>query len=93
MSEAASQLLTPDEIRDLTGCEMPSAQLKRLQRAGFWLAWRAAGGRVVLPRAHYLAVCAGARPQVAAAAADAPRPKVKPTDWKPRQRAVTQHVR
>lgn len=90
MSEPASQLLTPDEIRDLTGCVLPAVQLKHLQRRGFWLAWRnPRSGNVVLPRAHFLAVCAGAR-QAEPAAADAPpaRPAVQIVEWSPRQRAA-----
>ncbi len=58
----ADPTMSPDEVHSLTGCTLPAVQLKHLHRRGFWLAWRnPRSGKVVLPRAHYLAVCAGAR--------------------------------
>jgi hypothetical protein len=54
-------LLTAEELSDLTGCRQPSRQLAELHRQGFWRARRAPiTGRVILERAHYDAVCAGA---------------------------------
>ena len=81
-----SPALTAAELIELTGCEMPAAQLRRLREVGFWLAWRAAGGRVVLPRAHYLAVCAGARPAEASSTGAAIAPQLRPDGWVPRAR-------
>lgn len=52
-------ILTPDELLALTGCRRPSDQVRRLHAAGYWLATLTAAG-CCLPRAHYLAVCAGA---------------------------------
>lgn len=53
-------LLTPDELRDLTGYKQPAAQLTELHRQGYWRARRAPiTGRVLLERAHYEAVARG----------------------------------
>lgn len=41
--------LTPDELRDLTGYRMPSAQIRWLTRNGI-RHWIAATGRPVVPR-------------------------------------------
>lgn len=52
----------PEEIAEITGYRQPAAQLRALQGLGFWRARRAAmTGAVVLERAHYEAVCKGAR--------------------------------
>lgn len=63
--------LTPDELEALTGRKRPAEQLQVLLEAGYWRARRAATGRVILERAHYLAVCTGQ------AAALAPRPRLR----------------
>lgn len=78
--------LTPDELHQLTDCTLPAVQLKHLHAHGFWLAWRnLKSGRVVLPRAHYLAVCAGARqPEPGAPAEVQLRRRVKAVSWQPR---------
>lgn len=52
-------LMTRDELQELTGHQQPRRQLKRLHADGFWRA-RLVGGRVVMERAHYQAVCQGA---------------------------------
>jgi hypothetical protein len=63
-----SLCLSHDELVDLTSYEQPSRILAELHRRGFHRAWRNRLGEVVLERAHYDAVCAGAtqaaRPQV-----------------------------
>lgn len=52
--------LTPDEILEITGFSMPCKQLEALRQQGFTRAHRARDtGRVILERAHYIAVCAG----------------------------------
>ncbi len=77
--------LSEEEVFELIGYEQPATQVKRMRELGFWLTWRhLKSGRCIVPRAHYLAVCAGARPQESTAPADAPRPKVKPPSWQPR---------
>ena len=54
--------LTPDEIRQITGYARPADQFVELQRQGFFRARRApTTGHIILERAHYEAVCAGAR--------------------------------
>lgn len=53
--------LTEDEIRAITGnLVQPSRQLAELHRRGFWRARLGVDHQVVLERAHYEAVCAGA---------------------------------
>lgn len=55
------------ELVDITGFRQPSRQLAELHRQGFWRARRAPiTGRVILERAHYDAVCAGADRQQSA---------------------------
>ena len=53
-------------------------QIRALHAAGYWLARRTPLG-VALPRAHYIAVCGGARPPDAtpASTTTAPRPQVR----------------
>jgi hypothetical protein len=53
-----SLVLTADEIRELTGLELPRCQVRRLQAQGFARA-RLVRGKAVLERAHYDAVCRG----------------------------------
>lgn len=53
--------LTAEELVQVTGYRQAAAQLQALHARGFWLARRAPmTGRVILDRAHYEAVCAGA---------------------------------
>ena len=55
--------LSEAELVDITGYVQPSSQLRELHRQGFFRARRARfTGRVILERAHYDAVCAGAIP-------------------------------
>jgi hypothetical protein len=60
--------LTPAELHALTSYTQPARQLDELHRQGFARARRDRFGRVILERAHYDAVCAGAgqpaRPKV-----------------------------
>jgi hypothetical protein len=64
--------LTPQELAEITGYQRPAAQLRVLRERGYWRAWRASTGRVVLERAHYEAVCSGQAP--APKTTSAPRP-------------------
>lgn len=65
-----SLTLTPAEVAELTGYQQPAKQLAELHRQGFHRARVAPTGRVVLERAHYLAVAAS---QVQQAVAQRPR--------------------
>ena len=56
MSE--SIILSPDEIEALTGYKLPTMQLERLRKDGFYRARMGRNG-VVLERGHYDAVVAG----------------------------------
>lgn len=60
--------LSAAELEQLTAYRQPAAQLAELHRQGFTRARLDRLGRVVLERAHYHAVCAGAlqpeRPKV-----------------------------
>jgi len=69
--------LTPDELHALTGRMRQADQLAELHQAGFLRARLGADGRVILERAHYLAVCEGrfARP---GEPRDTPAPSVRP---------------
>jgi hypothetical protein len=51
--------LTSEEIEEITGFAQPCKQLEALRTNGFIRAHRARDGRIVLERAHYLAVCNG----------------------------------
>jgi len=54
-------LLTLDEVKALAGeLEQPQRQLEELRRQGFWRVRLSRAHRVILERAHYEAVCAGA---------------------------------
>ena len=73
-----SLTLPTDEIVELCGgLTQPAAQLKRLHADGFFRARRSStNGRVILERAHYLAVTSGAPNQAAGTAVSAaPRPQ------------------
>lgn len=54
--------LNSDELAGVTGYRTPKRQLEELHRQGFYRARIAATGNVILERAHYDAVCAGAKP-------------------------------
>lgn len=54
--------LTRQEIEELTGYSQPMKQLKALHERGFWRAVLDQGGHVLITRAHYEAVEAGAVP-------------------------------
>lgn len=55
--------LTPAEIQEIAGgLTQQRRQLTELHARGFWRARLGRDGQVVLERAHYLAVCAGALP-------------------------------
>lgn len=60
--------LSEAELIDITGYRRAGEQLEELHRQGFARARRDRLGRIVLERAHYHAVCAGAsqpaRPKV-----------------------------
>jgi len=53
-------ILTADEIRAITGAVAPSVQLNELRRLGFTRARRGLDKSLIVERAHYEAVCAGA---------------------------------
>ena len=54
-------LLSPLEVKALAGeLEQPQRQLEELRRQGFWRVRLSREHRVILERAHYEAVCAGA---------------------------------
>lgn len=56
-----SATLSDDEIRRITNYRQPACQLAELLRQGFYRARRGrVDGAVILERAHYDAVCAGA---------------------------------
>lgn len=77
----ADLLLTTEEVHALTGYKRPAQQLAELHRLGYWRARRAPiTGRIVLERAHYEAVCAGADlvPGVKARRRPDPEPQLSP---------------
>ena len=54
-------LLSPLEVKALAGeLEQPQRQLEELRRQGFWRVRLSRAHRVILERAHFEAVCAGA---------------------------------
>lgn len=57
-----SIILDTDELERVTGYKTPKRQVKELHRRGFYRARTAVTGNVILERAHYDAVCAGAKP-------------------------------
>ena len=71
-------LMTPDEVHALTGYRRPAQQQAELHRLGYWRARRAPiTGRIVLERAHYEAVCAGADRGPAANSTPRQRPQLR----------------
>lgn len=61
-AQVADVILTAAEVRDLSGgYSQPAAQLRALHKLGYWRAHRSTvTGAVIVERAHYLAVAAGA---------------------------------
>jgi len=59
-SELQPIILTAEEIKAITGALAPSVQLNELRRLGFTRARRGMDRGLILERAHYEAVCAGA---------------------------------
>lgn len=69
--------LTPADIERLTGgLTQPRRQLTELHARGFWRA-RLIRGQVILERAHYEAVCAGALPPSERSGDTRPRPQLQ----------------
>ncbi len=64
-------ILSQAELEQLTGRRRPADQLVALYAAGYVRARRAPTGRVILERAHFLAVCQGQMN------AGTPRPKLR----------------
>lgn len=83
MSE--SLILSPDELRHLTGYKLAKAQLRVLREMGCWMARQTPFG-VSCPRAHFEAVCKGAVPGAETPPA-APVPQVKTLAMRQAQRA------
>lgn len=56
-----SAIMTEEELQAITGYKRPQDRVDELHRQGFYRARRApSDGSVILERAHYDAVCAGA---------------------------------
>lgn len=68
----APPILTEAEVAEITGLEPAGRQVTKLKALGFWLAHLSRAGRAVVPRPHYLAVCAGAKRADVAPAVDEP---------------------
>ena len=61
-----SLLLDPSEVESLAGgLIQPQRQIEELRAQGFWRARLSRAHTVILERAHYEAVCAGAAPPAA----------------------------
>ena len=59
----ANATLTEPELVEVTGYRRAAEQLAELRRQGFYRARKSpTSGAVIVERAHYDAVCAGARP-------------------------------
>jgi len=70
-------VLSADELERLTGgLTQARRQLTELHARGFWRA-RLIRGQVILERAHYDAVCAGALPPAERSADTRPRPQLQ----------------
>lgn len=67
-----SPVLSEAELIELTKYKRPADQLRVLLERGFWRAYRATTGEVVLERPHFEAVSAGL------AGASPPKAKIKP---------------
>lgn len=78
MEDAVNLTLTPGELRQVTGGrKQPRRQLEELHRRGYWRAYMGVDGQVVLDRAHYEAVCAGALPGGSPARDTPARPQLR----------------
>jgi hypothetical protein len=64
VTPGATLTLADSEIEAITGYRTPSRQLQTLHQRGFVRAYRDRGGRVVVEREHYHAVCRGQFAQV-----------------------------
>lgn len=70
--------LSHEEIVRITGgLTQPRRQLTELRKHGFWRARLGRDGKVVLERAHYEAVCAGALPPGEKKDDTRPRPQLQ----------------
>jgi hypothetical protein len=75
-------LLTPEEIKRVSGYTQQSKQIEELKRRGFWRVRRGAvTGEVILERAHYEAVCMGIEAAQAAARKRAAGPEKRVRDF------------
>jgi hypothetical protein len=72
-------LLTDTEIEEISGgYTQPQRQLEELRRAGFWRVRLSRAHKVILERAHYEAVCAGAvQPAANQSSAGGARPQLQ----------------
>lgn len=52
-------VLSDEELKQITGYSSAGHQLDVLHKRGFSRAYRDRTGRIILERAHYLAVCRG----------------------------------
>lgn len=74
----ADILMTEEEIRDIVGgYTQPQRQVRELHARGFWRARLSRSHEVILERAHYEAVCAGAV-EPGAEARDTDPPRLRP---------------
>lgn len=55
--------LSQSEVQLLTGYKIPSKQLQELRLRGFSRAYQNRSGKIIVERAHFEAVAAGAAPQ------------------------------
>lgn len=70
--------LTEAEILQISGgLTQPRRQLAELRARGFWRARLGRHGKVILERAHYHAVCAGALPPGEKKDDNRPRPQLQ----------------
>lgn len=74
--ECMSATLSPEEIDSITKSRQLRRQLEELRLSGFWRVRLGRAG-IVLERAHYEAVCAGALPAVQVSG-NTVRPKIQP---------------
>lgn len=73
-----SLLLDPAEIEALAaGLTQPQRQVEELRHQGFWRARLSRAHTVILERAHYEAVCAGAAPPAVNQANTGDGPKLR----------------
>lgn len=78
MDDPGRLLMTDDEVKALAGgLTQAQRQLEELRLQGFWRARLSRDHRVILERAHYLAVCAGAVQPGSAATPTRERPTLQ----------------